>query len=53
MGANIVGDTSIEGDQKKMEASPNGMEENEWDKLLRRRWEKYQSEREVALGRGK
>lgn len=53
LGANIVGDTSIEGDQKKMEASPNGMEENEWDKLLRRRWEKYQSEEEAALGRGK
>ncbi|KAK2634973.1 hypothetical protein Ddye_029765 [Dipteronia dyeriana] len=29
------------------------MEENEWDKLLRVRWEKYQSEEEAALGRGK
>jgi superfamily II DNA or RNA helicase len=53
LGANIVGDTSIEGEQKKMETSPNVMEENEWDKLLRRRWEKYQSEEEAALGRGK
>ncbi|KAF2286829.1 hypothetical protein GH714_031186 [Hevea brasiliensis] len=28
-------------------------EENEWDRLLRSRWEKYQSEEEAALGRGK
>ncbi|KAM2904936.1 hypothetical protein COP2_004596 [Malus domestica] len=28
-------------------------EENEWDRLLRLRWEKYQSEEEAALGRGK
>lgn len=28
-------------------------EENEWDRLLRIRWEKYQSEEEAALGRGK
>ncbi|KAF7842962.1 protein CHROMATIN REMODELING 4 [Senna tora] len=28
-------------------------EENEWDRLLRVRWEKYQSEEEAALGRGK
>ncbi|KAL4567790.1 hypothetical protein LXL04_023384 [Taraxacum kok-saghyz] len=27
--------------------------ENEWDRLLRVRWEKYQSEEEAALGRGK
>ncbi|KAL8143153.1 hypothetical protein V2J09_016185 [Rumex salicifolius] len=30
-----------------------GTEENEWDKLLRVRWEKYQTEEEAALGRGK
>ncbi|KAG6641461.1 protein CHROMATIN REMODELING 4-like isoform X2 [Carya illinoinensis] len=30
-----------------------GMEENEWDRLLRLRWEKYQVEEEAALGRGK
>ncbi|KAI4298131.1 hypothetical protein L6164_031725 [Bauhinia variegata] len=30
-----------------------GTEENEWDRLLRVRWEKYQSEEEAALGRGK
>ncbi|CAI9782237.1 unnamed protein product [Fraxinus pennsylvanica] len=28
-------------------------EENEWDRLLRLRWKKYQSEEEAALGRGK
>ncbi|XP_037493790.1 protein CHROMATIN REMODELING 4 isoform X2 [Jatropha curcas] len=28
-------------------------EENEWDRLLRSRWEKYQNEEEAALGRGK
>jgi chromodomain-helicase-DNA-binding protein 4 len=39
--------------EKKDEASANGVEENEWDKLLRVRWEKYQTEEEAALGRGK
>eukprot|EP00257_Ricinus_communis_P018738 XP_015577536.1 protein CHROMATIN REMODELING 4 [Ricinus communis] len=28
-------------------------EENEWDRLLRSRWEKYRNEEEAALGRGK
>ncbi|CAH9106450.1 unnamed protein product [Cuscuta europaea] len=28
-------------------------EENEWDRLLRVRWEKHQSEEEAVLGRGK
>ncbi|KAJ9168494.1 hypothetical protein P3X46_020009 [Hevea brasiliensis] len=28
-------------------------EENEWDRLLRSRWMKYQNEEEAALGRGK
>lgn len=31
----------------------NNVEENEWDRLLRLRWEKFQSEEEAALGRGK
>ncbi|KAK9733500.1 hypothetical protein RND81_04G071300 [Saponaria officinalis] len=30
-----------------------GAEENEWDRLLRIRWEKYQNEEEATLGRGK
>uniref|UniRef100_A0A0D9WZ32 Protein CHROMATIN REMODELING 4 n=1 Tax=Leersia perrieri TaxID=77586 RepID=A0A0D9WZ32_9ORYZ len=29
------------------------VEENEWDKLLRVRWEQYQTEEEASLGRGK
>ncbi|MBA0717162.1 hypothetical protein Golax_004999 [Gossypium laxum] len=39
--------------EKKEDNVLNGTEENEWDKLLRVRWEKYQSEEEAALGRGK
>ncbi|XP_039036889.1 protein CHROMATIN REMODELING 4-like isoform X2 [Hibiscus syriacus] len=39
--------------EKKEENVLNGTEENEWDKLLRVRWEKYQSEEEATLGRGK
>ncbi|KAL4312476.1 hypothetical protein GQ457_01G045740 [Hibiscus cannabinus] len=39
--------------EKKEENVLNGTEENEWDKLLRVRWEKYQSEEEASLGRGK
>lgn len=31
----------------------NPVEENEWDKLLRLRWEQYQIEEEASLGRGK
>ncbi|OWM87108.1 hypothetical protein CDL15_Pgr027043 [Punica granatum] len=38
---------------KKEENVGNAVEENEWDKLLRVRWERYQSEEEAALGRGK
>lgn len=30
-----------------------GTEENEWDRLLRLRWERYQNEEEAVLGRGK
>ncbi|KAM0057228.1 putative DNA helicase chromatin regulator PHD family [Helianthus debilis subsp. tardiflorus] len=39
--------------EKKEDSSGNIAEENEWDRLLRVRWEKYQSEEEAALGRGK
>ncbi|KAF5204706.1 Chromatin remodeling [Thalictrum thalictroides] len=39
--------------EKKEADAPSGNEENEWDRLLRMRWEKYQSEEEAALGRGK
>nr|XP_043638793.1 protein CHROMATIN REMODELING 4-like [Erigeron canadensis]XP_043638794.1 protein CHROMATIN REMODELING 4-like [Erigeron canadensis]XP_043638795.1 protein CHROMATIN REMODELING 4-like [Erigeron canadensis] len=39
--------------EKKEDNSGCVTEENEWDRLLRVRWEKYQSEEEAALGRGK
>ncbi|KAF9587631.1 hypothetical protein IFM89_004463 [Coptis chinensis] len=38
---------------EKEDLVSGGTEENEWDRLLRMRWEKYQSEEEAALGRGK
>ncbi|KAK1304302.1 CHD3-type chromatin-remodeling factor PICKLE [Acorus calamus] len=37
----------------KEDSTINAVEENEWDRLLRVRWEKYQTEEEAALGRGK
>ncbi|XP_047150090.1 protein CHROMATIN REMODELING 4 [Vigna umbellata] len=39
--------------EKREDNTVNVNEENEWDKLLRVRWEKYQNEEEAALGRGK
>ncbi|CAN1810118.1 Protein CHROMATIN REMODELING 4 [Linum perenne] len=47
--ADVLGE-NLEG---KEEDVVNNIEENEWDKLLRVRWEKYQCEEEAALGRGK
>ncbi|KAI8568577.1 hypothetical protein RHMOL_Rhmol02G0212100 [Rhododendron molle] len=38
---------------KKEDNPAAGTEENEWDRLLRVRWEKHQTEEEAALGRGK
>ncbi|XP_022872457.1 protein CHROMATIN REMODELING 4-like isoform X1 [Olea europaea var. sylvestris] len=38
---------------KKDDDLAGSNEENEWDRLLRVRWTKYQSEEEAALGRGK
>ncbi|KAL2647237.1 hypothetical protein AAZX31_05G121100 [Glycine max] len=46
-------DVCTQNSEKKEDNAVNGNEENEWDKLLRARWEKYQSEEEAALGRGK
>ncbi|GAB2241167.1 hypothetical protein Droror1_Dr00017942 [Drosera rotundifolia] len=37
----------------KKEDNMSVVEENEWDRLLRIRWEKHQIEEEAALGRGK
>ncbi|KAK6240336.1 hypothetical protein SCA6_005725 [Theobroma cacao] len=49
----VADDTSVQSSEKKEDNVLNNTEENEWDKLLRVRWEKYQSEEEAALGRGK
>lgn len=38
---------------KKEDNLVSSNEENEWDRLLRVRWEKYQIEEEASLGRGK
>ncbi|EPS68656.1 chromatin remodeling complex subunit, partial [Genlisea aurea] len=46
-------DASTQDAEKKDDFSVGNNEENEWDKLLRVRWEKYQTEEEAALGRGK
>lgn len=47
-------DTSTQNLEKKEEnLVGSSTEENEWDRLLRVRWEKYQSEEEAVLGRGK
>ncbi|XP_027345173.1 protein CHROMATIN REMODELING 4 isoform X2 [Abrus precatorius] len=46
-------DMCTQNSEKKDDNAAIGNEENEWDRLLRVRWEKYQSEEEAALGRGK
>lgn len=46
-------DMGTQKSEKKEDNTVIGSEENEWDRLLRVRWEKYQSEEEAALGRGK
>ncbi|CAN4080377.1 unnamed protein product [Withania somnifera] len=46
-------DTCVQNVEKKEDNLVSSSEENEWDKLLKVRWEKYQSEEEAALGRGK
>lgn len=49
----IDGDALEEPSEAKEDNIINVTEENEWDRLLRLRWEKYQTEEEAALGRGK
>ncbi|CAA0825370.1 Protein CHROMATIN REMODELING 4 [Striga hermonthica] len=39
--------------EKKAVNSDGTTEENEWDRLLRVRWENYRNEEEASLGRGK
>ncbi|XP_050367230.1 protein CHROMATIN REMODELING 4 isoform X2 [Argentina anserina] len=46
-------DVCAQNTEMKEDHVVNAIEENEWDRLLRLRWEKYQSEEEAALGRGK
>ncbi|KAL6542660.1 hypothetical protein OROHE_010180 [Orobanche hederae] len=46
-------DASEHSSEKKVVSVVGMNEENEWDRLLRVRWEKYQNEQEAALGRGK
>ncbi|XP_021770557.1 protein CHROMATIN REMODELING 4-like isoform X2 [Chenopodium quinoa] len=47
----ITDDASAPSSEKKEDVSVT--EENEWDRLLRVRWERYQYEEEASLGRGK
>ncbi|XP_028055461.1 protein CHROMATIN REMODELING 4 isoform X1 [Camellia sinensis] len=49
----VADDSCAQNFEKKEDNLVGGTEENEWDKLLRVRWEKYQNEEEAALGRGK
>ncbi|KAI5601740.1 hypothetical protein BDE02_01G111900 [Populus trichocarpa] len=49
----VVDDTCGQNPERKEDNVVNVTEENEWDRLLRLRWEKYQNEEEAALGRGK
>ncbi|XVE94276.1 hypothetical protein REPUB_Repub01dG0267500 [Reevesia pubescens] len=49
----VADDISVQNFEKKEDSVLNGIEENEWDRLLRLRWEKYQNEEEAVLGRGK
>lgn len=49
----LIDDDTAQDLEKKEDNSGNVAEENEWDRLLRVRWEKYQTEEEAALGRGK
>ncbi|OIW00661.1 hypothetical protein TanjilG_09630 [Lupinus angustifolius] len=46
-------DTCTHNSENKDDNVVVGNEENEWDTLLRLRWEKYQRDEEEALGRGK
>ncbi|KAG1347443.1 protein CHROMATIN REMODELING 4 [Cocos nucifera] len=49
----VAGDGCEQASEAKEDNAISGTEENEWDRLLRVRWEKYQTEEEAALGRGK
>ncbi|KAL2473962.1 Protein CHROMATIN REMODELING 4 [Forsythia ovata] len=46
-------ETHAQSSEKKEDNLVCNNEENEWDRLLRVRWEKYRCKEEAALGRGK
>ncbi|KAJ0980823.1 hypothetical protein J5N97_009078 [Dioscorea zingiberensis] len=50
---NEVGDGPEQAPEIKEDNATGVTEENEWDRLLRVRWEQYQIEEEATLGRGK
>ncbi|CAN8267518.1 unnamed protein product [Cochlearia groenlandica] len=49
----LVTDDTGEPSLERKDDAVNLTEENEWDRLLRMRWERYQAEEEATLGRGK
>ncbi|GLT54428.1 hypothetical protein SLA2020_276270 [Shorea laevis] len=49
----VTDDICAQNSERKEDNVATVAEENEWDRLLRLRWEKYQVEEEAALGRGK
>ncbi|XP_062186897.1 protein CHROMATIN REMODELING 4-like [Phragmites australis] len=48
-----IDDDGCEQASEPKQGAATRAEENEWDKLLRVRWEQYQIEEEASLGRGK
>ncbi|KAL5577428.1 hypothetical protein UlMin_019127 [Ulmus minor] len=49
----VSDDICPQSSERKEDNAVTVTEENEWDRLLRLRWEKYQTEEEASLGRGK
>ncbi|KAG2245906.1 hypothetical protein Bca4012_091177 [Brassica carinata] len=51
--AMVTDDTDEQSSERKDDDVVSFTEENDWDRLLRMRWKRYQSEEEATLGRGK
>ncbi|CAH8289279.1 unnamed protein product [Eruca vesicaria subsp. sativa] len=49
----VTDDTDEQSSERKDDDAVSFTEENDWDRLLRMRWKRYQSEEEATLGRGK
>ncbi|KAL0709458.1 hypothetical protein Bca4012_016436 [Brassica carinata] len=49
----LVTDDTDEHSSERKDDDVVGLPENDWDRLLRMRWKRYQSEEEATLGRGK